>query len=112
MDHLHVSDVVDVETLLEADYEPAPVHPDRPNLVIVRVATDFRSLLEVAHTQCPGVGGGHHGHEAGAEQTLGDVDLGLLVPVHQVHGVRGVDAVKAVAPHRTHRHTSANSTSF
>ena len=108
VDHLHVPDVVDVEALLEADHQPAPVHPDRPDLVVVRVAADLRPLLEVAHAQGPGVGGGHHGHEAGAEQTLGYVDIGLLVPVHQVHGVRGVDAVQAVAPHRAYRHTSAS----
>ena len=106
VDHLHVPDVVDVEALLEADHQPAPVHPDCPDLVVVGVAADLSPLLEVAHAEGPGVGGGHHGHQAGAEQTLGDVDIRLLVPVHQVHRVRGVDAVQAVTPHCTNRNTS------
>ena len=106
VDHLHVPDVVDVEALLEADHQPAPVHPDRPDLVVVGVAADLGSLLEVAHAESPGVGGGHHGHQARAEQALRDVDLRLLVPVHQVHRVGGVDAVQAVTTNCANRNTS------
>ena len=123
VDHLHVPDVVDVETLLEADHQPASVHSNGSDLVVVGVAADLSPLLEMAHPEgpvmytgysiitpdvvlLPGVGGGHHRHEAGAEQPLRDVDVRLLVPVHQVHGVRGVDAVQAVAPSRAHRYAS------
>ena len=56
VENLHVSDVVDVERLLQADHQPGPVELDSQDGVAVAVLTDLRPFLEVTHSQSPGRG--------------------------------------------------------
>lgn len=56
VDDLHVPDVVDVQTLLETDNKSRSVHPNCPDLVIVRVAANFSPFLEMANSECSWIG--------------------------------------------------------
>ena len=70
VENLHVSNVVNVERLLETDHQPSPVELDCQDSVTVAVLTYLRPLLEVADSQSPGGGLGHEGQERGGEQSL------------------------------------------
>ena len=104
------------------------VHPDSSDLVIVGVATDFSSLLEVTHSESARIGVGDHSHETTAEQSLSYVDIRLVwrkkkifeirwliivvkwitILMDQVHCIGGVDAEETVPGVCPHCHTSAN----
>ena len=53
MENLHISDVVDVERLLQADHQPGPVELDSQDGVAVAVLAYLSPFLEVTHSQSP-----------------------------------------------------------
>ena len=53
VENLHISDVVNIERLLQADHQPGPVELDSQDGVAVAVLTDLRPFLEVTNAQSP-----------------------------------------------------------
>ena len=72
VENLHISDVVDVERLLQADHQPGPVELHGQDGVAVAVLADLRPFLEVTYSQSPGGGLGDQGQQRGGEQSLHD----------------------------------------
>jgi len=97
VDHLHVADVVDVQTLLQTDNKSRSVHPNCPDLVIVRIAANFSSFLEMANPESSWIGCRHDRHQAAAEQPLRNVHVGFVIFMDEVHGICGVDAVEMIS---------------
>ena len=67
VDDLHVSDVVDVQTLLKTDNKSRSVHPDCPDLVIVRVAANLCPFLKMTNPESSWIGCRDDRHQTAAE---------------------------------------------
>lgn len=95
---LHITDVVDVETLLEAHHQARAVELHRLDGVRVGVIADFCSLLEVANFEFARRVQRHDGQQGAAEQPLDDADVVAVVGVNLLQRlVHRVERVKRVS---------------
>ena len=94
VDHFHVSDVVDVQALLQTNNQPLnrislnnylknihsyrSIHPNSSDFVIVGVATYFCPLFKMAHSESPWILSRDYCHKTAREQSLSYIDVGLI----------------------------------
>ncbi len=65
--HSHVTDIMNVNALLQAHDEPVAVEPHRQHRVRVAVVADLGALLEVEHAELARIRHANYGDQAARE---------------------------------------------